>query len=444
MKIVRKPDTRVDKESIVKNTSLLLLLLSCLLYGQFNSMHRMDLNVLMDKCVMKKESKVVMPVLNVQLEAWASVDAPCIDAGSFEKRVTFWAGSNANSITACDLNRDGKTDLIVTNGDSHTIAFYQNQSLEGSLNANSFIYRLDLLTGLIPVQTIAQDMDGDGRPDVMVACSGSNCISVFKNISSGGILSFGPRMDLSTGRGPVSIVMNDIDGDGKPDLLVSEAGDNKVAIYRNLSAKGSIHFSAKEDFVTGISPGGISVKDFNGDGKPDVAVTINGGNSILILQNRSVIGRFAFLFKDIHTEGFPKDMSSADFDGDGKPDMAVINGTGETVTLYINTTTAEHPVSFRMAEILQTGKKACRIMTADLNRNKKNDLVVIANSVINVFCNISIKSHLMFNTKTTIEYGIIAHDLVITDFDGDGQPDVGIANGYNNSISVVRNKLVMN
>src|SRR2546426_6824378 len=75
---------------------------------------------------------------------------------------------------------------------------------------------------------------------------------------------FGPALTLTTGASPASVAVADVNGDGKPDILVVNTGANTFSV---LLGTGDGTFGPKTDFSTGILPHGIAVADLNGDGK---------------------------------------------------------------------------------------------------------------------------------------------------------------------------------
>ena len=65
------------------------------------------------------------------------------------------------------------------------------------------------------------------------------------------------------------MAIGDVNGDGKPDIVVANAGSNTVSV---LLGNGNGTFQAQQTFATGIHPMSVVVGDLTGDGKPDIVV----------------------------------------------------------------------------------------------------------------------------------------------------------------------------
>src|SRR5262249_23665619 len=134
--------------------------------------------------------------------------------------------------------------------------------------------------------------NGDGKPDLAVTNHNSNNVSVLLNTTAPGATSpsFAAQQGFATGASPVPVAVGDFNGDGRPDVIVGNYHDTTVSLLLNTTAPGAStpSFSAQQTFTSGLGPLGIAVKDFNGDGVPDLAASVRGTGSVSILLNTAV------------------------------------------------------------------------------------------------------------------------------------------------------------
>ena len=234
----------------------------------------------------------------------------------------------------------------------NSISIYRNLSTGGVLTAASIAPRVDLTTSAgaySPFGIAVADVDGDGKLDIVTTDYSDNLVSVFRNVSAPGNIavdSFAPRVDWMTGADPQSVAVQDLDGDGRPELLVANAGDGTVSVFRNLGTAGSLttsSFAPKIDIATDAGCDGVAVADLDGDGKPDV-VTANSSGTVSLLRNLGTPGGItinSFAPKvGLATLDGPVQLSVGDLDGDGKPDITVTCYLPQTVSVFRNLSTS--------------------------------------------------------------------------------------------------------
>jgi parallel beta-helix repeat protein len=350
-------------------------------------------------------------------------------SGTFATKVDYQEGSASWTVASNDFNRDGYLDFAIVNATSGTVSVFIN-------NGNgTFATKVDYPTATSPRGIISADFNGDGKPDIAVTNNGSVSMSVFINNGNG---TFATKVDYPTGNNPTSVTAADFNGDGKPDLAVANTGSDTISIFIN---SGTGTFAAKVDYSSPTSPTGITSADFNGDGKPDLAVVNNFTNNTSVFLNSGLgSGQFgaspptATSKTDYTTGTGPRYITSADFNGDGKPDMAVTNNTSGTVSIFINSGNG----LFAAKVDYTTGTNPVGITSADFNGDGKPDIAVANSGTTNtsVFLNSGLGSGQFgaspptATSKTDYPTGAAPLGITSADFNNDGFPDlVAAGNG---------------
>src|SRR6266568_3460721 len=205
--------------------------------------------------------------------------------GTFQAPRTFPVGIHPAQVAVGDFNGDGKPDLVVSNVDSNTISVLLGNG-DGTFQAAQ-----SLPVGLNPWYFALGDFNSDGILDLAVADYGcsqechpspSNTVLVLLGNGDG---TFRPAPNLTVGNGPAGVAVADLNGDGKPDLVVANFDDNTLSV---LLGNGDGTFQAAQTFGgVGPKPQTVAVGDLNGDGKPDLAVADLHTFNISVLINNS-------------------------------------------------------------------------------------------------------------------------------------------------------------
>lgn len=317
-------------------------------------------------------------------------------------------------IAVADMNADGAKDLVVGQLAAGSIAVLLRDGQGGyAINATYDV-------GPLVYGVAVGDLNGDLLPDVVAASLGTagaptNHVALRFN-GGGGAL--GPEIPLATPNGPVTVVIVDLDGDGKNDVLVDDFYGDAVSIFRN-TGKGT--FAERIDLQTPSRPQGLAVGDVTGDGRFDIVTTNISADSITVFAAQPKGG---FVGTNYATGPNPYYTTLADLDGNGTLDAATIHYTGGgpgSARIFLNTggTLIAHGD-------VPTPPGPLGIGHADFDFDGDIDLVVSTStgSAVTFLLNDGTGS---FPAAQSIGSSISLYTLAVADLDGNGTPDVAAA-----------------
>lgn len=379
-----------------------------------------------------------------------------INSSSLTLAATLPTVNGPTKVVIADLDGDGRPDLVIPDAYSGDITIYQNISSNGTLAFGSHLV-LPMIKGAYgnPITLVVADLDGDGKPDIAAENSDSGFISIFRNLGSSGILttnSFGPRMDIPAQTGMEGLAVQDLNADGKPEIVTANGNSNTISIFPNLSTIGNISFASRVNYAAGNGTLDVVIADLDGDGNPDVAADNINDGTVSVFRNLGSAGTIT-TNSFASQVAFPgvtqcRRITVGDFDGDGKLDIATANWTSDQISVLRNTTSGPGITSNSFAPPVNfaTGGWANNLVTGDLNGDGKLDIVVASQlpSLFSIFQNTSTPGSFTtgsLGARVDFTSGYNPDGPAIGDLNGDGRPDLVLPNTYSSNVFILVNSV---
>ena len=368
---------------------------------------------------------------------------------------------------AADFDGDGIADVVVSDtiADKITILF---GSSDGVFKSAVDRQVGNLLRG-VATGNFNGDHDEHGAPIQDIAVVDVNLSRVFI-LAGDGHGAFNPTGNFLVDRkGPYGVAVGNFDNKNGPDIVTANSAANSLTVLFNLGRNSG--FSAAPNIPIGKSPRPVGTADFNGDGLDDIVVVNTGSagtDQLTILLNNGVGSFQSSVPQNFVVGKGARALTIADFNDDGIPDVAVLNGTAIapntfSISVLINQTILgpdNKPIGTGFFNVQQGTQLTCPpniklvpvsctprdIKSGDFDGDGFNDLVVSVSTAatnsnsttagfVTAFAG---RGDGTFDFGTLVLVGVGPREMAIADFTGDGSPDIALTEYTEDKVRILR------
>ena len=307
--------------------------------------------------------KWIVPLILVLCGVWIPITG-CVESGGpdpqpFNLPVVYHVGKKPATVVADDMNNDEFPDLMVANTDDQTLMFFEGNG-DGTFK-KPFVMK----TGREPVALATADFNGDRIPDIAVCNYGDGNLSIIFGQKDGVFKMMGT---VKTGKLPLAIATGDFNGDRINDLAVTLRFDKLIILLGN----GDGTFKLAEAYKASGLPARLVVGDYNSDQHLDLAIAFNGVKTKFI---RIYNGRGDGTFEPPqritggNQSGF---IAQGDMNVDGHPDLIISSTMAESLTLFLG----DGKGGFERLQDFAAEKGPTHIVAGEFTGDKIPDLIV--------------------------------------------------------------------
>ena len=388
-----------------------------------------------------------------------------------------YLGRKYYDIKIADMNGDGISEIVTSEagyGSSAYLAIFTTSfDDEGMISIDQHI-EFNFGTGVYssPHDIALGDLNGDGLIDIVASEKGDitddfeahTCI--FINSSENQSFSFEPPIIIDGDGYEMYAQVQDINGDGKLDIVTSKQSSNQLGVYLNVSNNNNVSFANKIIIGNIAATARSAFADLNGDRMIDMVTTSynssNYSRDVFVYSNNSTDGNIEFnLEVTILSGGEPADWPTdynwsvysptlVDIDGDGKLDIVVTNGTcngcspsGISILRNISTD-SELLFEYEYSDFYQYDSNSLpsRIGISDLNGDGKPDILTTDwLGGISIMVNLSTEGNIVLEEQMQIGVGSYPLSVATADLNMDYTPEIIVANWNVEGLRVIHNFL---
>lgn len=356
----------------------------------------------------------------------------------FENPVRYSVEKSPASVAIADINRDGKPDVIVANSGSNNVTILLGDGKGKFTQSKGSPFS----AGTSPNDIAVGDFNGDGKQDLIFPNHGVKNVTVLLGDGSGGFVpGSGSPIIVQSRPHPHGIAVGDFNGDRKTDFVVESWGNNQVEVH---SGKGNGDFQTTGAlFNVGTMPyQRLRSGDVNNDGTPDIVTTNFEGNNVSVLLGNAKGGFVQAEGSPFPVARSPFSVAVADVNGDHHPDLAIAHYSGQEndhgadgLTILLGngkgkfTAAPGSPFPVNGAPVM--------VGAGDVNGDGLSDIATANYSGNSVTVYLAGKKKFVTAPGSPFAIGRHPEGIAVGDLNGDGKADIVTADIDDNSITIL-------
>lgn len=345
------------------------------------------------------------------------------DTGHVQSLTATTATSLGKDVLVTDVNGDGFPDVVAAPCHLFSTTNDEVEVFTGDVGGTfADTIAQSVTVGQCP-RIAAGDVNEDGMPDIVVANQSSDTVQVLLN-QGGTLTDSGKTYTLPSPSSPRRARIADVDGDGHADILAPNSDNDRVSV---LYGNGDGSFEPPIAVPAGFSVQDVAAVDANHDGQLDL-VAINsfptpGVVGARNLGEREFLSYRVYSYQDSTGAGdYARDLASADFNGDGRPDVVTVNGNDDTLSVLLN----DGSGGFGDPLVTLTGGDVQSVAADDVDGDGTADIVTGDDGGIYTWLGNGDGTFQPRITSVAVS-GTFLRDFALADIDGDGDPELEIA-----------------